>query len=146
MRAPGQKWSERDTVIIPQLSLGALKGEGWTFAMNSSDHAAGSFAFLRFKSHPPVASGKEQPEAEGQEKGATLTPNKNDVLGWEIHDLASFVNQLVLDGKPRPPDEMVSNLQDILTILQTMNALRFMADDDVRKFLDDVTTNVRHLY
>ena len=145
VRAPGQKWSERDTVIIPQLSLRALKGEGWTFAMNSS-YSNSSFAFLRFKSQSPVASGKEQPEAEGKEKGATLAPNENDAVGWEIHDLASFVNQLVLDGKPRPPDDLVNNLQDTLTILQTTKAWRFMADDDVRKFLDDVTTNLRYLY
>ena len=81
MRTPGQKWSERNTVIIPQLSLRAFDGEGWTFVTNIYPYGADGdgYAFLRFKSLSPTTIDKEQSAA--VEKAA------NDLHTIELPDL-----------------------------------------------------------
>jgi len=147
VRAPGQQWSKRNTVVIPQLSLRALKGEGWTFAIMMDPYdGGGCFAFLRFKLQPSIVNDKEQPDAEGKEYSAASGLNKTDALGWEIHDLASFVDQVVLDGKPSPPDKSVNKLQKILAALQTTQSMQLMCEADVSKFIDGIKMSVRRLY
>jgi hypothetical protein len=139
VRTPGQKWSERSTVIIPQLSLRALKGEGWAFAVNLELFGGGDdnrYAFLRFKLPSPIVSDKNEQGIEGREESdASTSPAEAPALTWEIHDLASFVNQVTLEGKPPPTDEAVNQLQEILTTIQAIQGMQLMGDRDVKKFL-----------
>jgi len=153
VRASGQKWSERNTVIIPQLSLRAFDGEGWTFAANISPYGAdgNSYAFLRFK--PPSSAGikKEEPVTEpalqeGEELGNHMGTIALPDLTWEIHDLPSFINQVTSDGKPPPPDEAVKQLQEILTNLQTTQNMQLMGDEDVKNFKKSAMISVHFLY
>lgn len=147
VRAHGQKWSERDTVIIPQLSLRALKGEGWTFAIRTDlyneDNRA--FAFIRIKSDPPTMGDEELHKIKGMEGSDAISAPMN-ASAWEIHDLASFVNQVTLHGKPRPTDDAVNELQKILTTLQTTQNMPLMGDQDVPRFFGDVKKAIGHLY
>ena len=136
VRRPGQAWSERNTVIIPQFSLAGLRGEGWTFAF-TVDFKGGSFAFLRLNSRRFITSDNEQAEAESDTASGS---DETKELGWEIHDLASFIDQAVLDGKARPTDEAVNMLQDTLTGFQTSTGLQkqwmqLMNDDDVKQLI-----------
>jgi hypothetical protein len=114
VRTRGQKWSERKTVIIPQLSLRAFNGEGWAFATNMALFGGDGncYGFLRFNPPSPVAIDNNEQGIEGmKESKSSVSP----ALTWEIHDLASFVNRVTLDGKPRPADEAINQLQEILT-------------------------------
>lgn len=63
VRKPDQKWSDRSTSAIPQLGLGALYGEGWTFMTHLKGfHGGGhydSYAFVKFSLHPPPETEEE---------------------------------------------------------------------------------------
>jgi hypothetical protein len=134
VRTRGQKWSERKTVIIPQLSLRAFNGEGWVFAthMTLFGGDGNCYGFLRFNPPSPVATDDNEQGIEGmKESNSSVSP----ALTWEIHDLASFVNRVTLDGKPRPADEAINQLQEILTNLQTAHSMRLMGDEYVKSFL-----------
>jgi hypothetical protein len=143
VREPGKKWSERGSVIIPHLSLRSLKGEGWTFATNIDMYTneGGRYAFLRFNLPSGVASDKIKPEVEVERASdGVANPAKAPALTWEIHDVASFVNKVTLDGRPHPTDEAVGKLQEI------MKNMPLMGDEDVKKFVKSATMSVRRLY
>ena len=148
MREPGQKWSERRTVVIPQFSLRALKGEGWafaiTFGMFAVDGEGNGYAFLRFK-HPSETV-SEKKEAGVEASDAAAGPTDAPEMTWEIHDLASFINQVTLDGSARPTDEAVNKLQEILSILQMTQNMQLMGDEGVKKWLSSVKMLIQHLY
>jgi hypothetical protein len=147
VRARGQKWSERETVTIPQLSLRAFGGEGWTFAFNIYPYSenGNSYAFLRFKTTTSTAIDKEQPAEPAPQEGDTGGFGMPG-LTWEIHDLASFIDQVTLDGMTSPPDEAVSELRDILTTLQTVQNVVLMSDKDVKEFVTNTMMSVHLLY
>jgi len=67
-------------------------------------------------------------------------------MPWEIHDLASFVNQVTLDGKPPPPDEEINQLQEILNTLETTQNMHLMNDAGVKNFTAMAKMSVRLLY
>jgi len=130
----------------------AFKGEGWTFATNmdlfGGARNENGYAFLRFKLSSPVAGGKEEPGVKGREWTDTTASPAVTVPAstWEIHDLASFINQVTLDGKPRPTDEAVNKLQEILNTLQTTQNMRLMDNEGVKIFLSSAIASVQHLY
>jgi hypothetical protein len=70
--------------------------------------------------HLRVESGKEL-RADGTRWLPVTTDRR---MPGEIHDLASFVNRVTLDGKPRPADEAINQLQEILTNFQTTHSMR----------------------
>ena len=147
VRTRGQKWNERKTVIIPQLSLRAFNGEGWTFAIHMTrfgkDRSNCYYGFLRFNPPSPVATDDNKQGTEGmKENRASVSPAST----WEIHDLASFVNRVTSDGKPRPADEAINQLQEILINLQTEHRMRLMGDEDVKSFLKGALISLKHLY
>ena len=77
VRTRGQKWNERKTVIIPQLSLRAFNGEGWSFATHMTPFGEERFCygFLRFNPPSPVATDDNKQGIEGmKENRASVSP------------------------------------------------------------------------
>lgn len=133
IHAPDQAWKDRSVVIIPQLSLKATKGEGWAFVHRTNGYYSpsrpapiprgystghnGTYAFIRSKSSLPVASKWVLPE-------------------MEIHDLASFIDQMVLDERPHVAKDAVDKLQAILV---AHNMTLMTSNKEVQTFIQDVT-------
>jgi len=138
VRKPGKQWSERSTVVLPQLGLGAFRGEGWTFALSMQRRSYDQdeisiYAFIRFA--PPLQkANKHEDVIDGVNQHEHESPAQSATPAWEIHDFSSFLNQMALEGRPCPPDELVAKLNDILTGLQTRMRMRLMVDEQVQGF------------
>lgn len=166
---PGQKWSERSTWVIPQLGLGALIGQGWTFATDLTGRfrnrsKADSYAFLKL-SYPkeraaagesedsgdsvgvgekvdarksaPVGDGVQRGEAEGDSESKVKTE-----VSWEIYDLPSFVERMMLEGRPAPSEAAITNLHAILVGTEA----KIMEDADVREWLRQIPFGLQAMY
>jgi len=108
----------------------------------------GNYAFLRFKANSSPMSNEAESGAKGRERSNIASAVDNDklALDFEIHDLPSFVDQVTLDGKLPPTNEVVNKLQEILTNLQKVCDVQLMNDGDVKQFFTNAIMAVRHLY
>lgn len=147
VRKPDQKWSERSTAVVPQLGLGALDGEGWTFMTHLKRFGGyGSYAFVKFALHPLPESEEENGRLEVMAANFTGKPDESKGVKpfWEIHDLSSFLAQMTLEGRPNPPDVSVAKLQGVLDNMQGESNL--MVDDNVIEVLSQIPRGIAALH
>lgn len=137
-RAYGERWSARRTVIVPQLSLAALNGEGWAFGMKMHGYYGtggdAGYAFFRVVVPPPTPAQedvdvdkKQGGDEDGKVTNKTSAPAAvAPAPSYEIYDLPGFLEKMAEEGRPAPPEEAVKKLQDVLAQLGTEHGLKLM--------------------
>jgi hypothetical protein len=137
-RNEGQTWNQRSVAMLPLPSLKAFDGEGWTFALNHraffmDPNLESFYGFLRFRAVPP-----EVQAVEGKNKDKETLVKEPSIPSCELHNLSSFLNEMMLEGRPVPPAHAVSKLEKIIKTLEEANEIRFIRQSEVENFVDTV--------
>jgi hypothetical protein len=147
-RNKDQTWNQRSVAMIPLTSLRAFDGEGWAFALRHDMFSRGRipenfYGFLRFRGVSPEAQAVEGGKNEDKE---TVVEKPSDPSA-ELHDLSSFLNEMMLEGRPAPPAQAADELKKIIKTMEEANRTRLIRRSEVESFVGAVRRcHERRLY
>lgn len=112
VRGEGEPWGERRVHCFPSRPEAPFDGQGWLFADLWDDFTAGNrYGFVA----------------------------KDSEGAWKIYDLAAFLSQMALEGRPAPSEPAIKKLEAIFADLQSKKEAKLWTDEEFARFMQNFT-------